>query len=46
MIHMYFMVWKELIYTKMPLLMDLGEKKNSTGEETGLLNGCMRFHLK
>ena len=27
MIHMYFMVWKELIYTKMPLLMDLGEKK-------------------
>ena len=26
MIHMYFMVWKELIYTKMPLLMDLGEK--------------------
>lgn len=34
MIHMYFMVWKELIYAKMPLLLDLGgkkeEKKNLT----------------
>lgn len=30
MIHMYFMVWKELIYAKMPLLMDLGGKKKKT----------------
>ena len=33
MIHMYFMVWKELIYTKMPLLMDLGEKKKTQQEK-------------
>lgn len=46
MIHMYFMVWKELIYTKMPLLMDLGEKKKLNRRRPGLLNGCMRSHLK